>query len=127
MFRRYLAKLRFELDFWSRFADDGGTSDGYAERLTEATGLVFRADRYLADMDSGFYSADYLRAWIRSAQLRAYLRDTIGEDWWRRAETGAYLRELFREGLRPSSEDVAGRIGFDPLDVGPLVAEQTRA
>jgi hypothetical protein len=124
MFRRYLAKLQFELDFWSRFADDGGTPDGYAERLTAATGLVYRADRYLADMDSGFYSADYLRAWIRSAQLRSYLRETVGDDWWRRPETGALLQELFREGLRPSSEDIAGRIGFDPFDVGPLVDEQ---
>ena len=125
MFRRYLAKLRFELDFWSRFHEDGGTPGGYAEELTAATGLVYRADRYLADMDSGFYSADYLRAWIRSAQLRAYLRSTVGEDWWRRAETGAFLRELFREGQRPSNEEVAGRIGFAPLDVGPLLAEQT--
>jgi hypothetical protein len=124
MFRRYLAKLGFELDFWSRFGDDGGTPDGYAERLTAATGLVYRADRYLADMDSGFYSADYLRAWIRSAQLRSHLGATIGDDWWCRAETGALLRQLFREGLRPSSEEVAGRIGFDPLDVGPLIAEQ---
>ena len=125
MFRRYLAKLRFELDFWSRFHEDGGTPGGYAEELTAATGLVYRADRYLADMDSGFYSADYLRAWIRSAQLRAYLRSTVGEDWWRRAETGAFLRELFREGQRPSNEEVAGRIGFAPLDVAPLLAEQT--
>ena len=127
MFRRYLAKLRFELDFWSRFGEDGGTSGGYAEELTAATGLEYRSDRYLADMDSGFYSADYLRAWIRSAQLRAYLRAQVGEDWWRRPETGAFLRELFREGQRPSNEEVAGRIGFDPLDVGPLLAEQTAA
>ncbi len=39
LFRRYTAKLQFELDFWSRFPEDGGTSDGYADRLTEATGL----------------------------------------------------------------------------------------
>ena len=39
-------------------------------------------DGYLADMDAGFYSADYLRAWIRSAQLRAYLEREIGDDWW---------------------------------------------
>ena len=125
MFRRYLAKLLFELDFWSRFIEDRGTSAGYAERLTEATGLAYRPDRYLADMDSGFYSADYLRAWIRSAQLRSYLRETVGDDWWRRRETGDFLRELFREGLRPSNEEMAGRIGFEPLDVGPLLAEQT--
>jgi hypothetical protein len=127
MFRRYLAKLLFELDFWSRFPEDGGTPEGYAERLTESTGLGYRSDRYLADMDSGFYSADYLRAWIRSAQLRSYLRETVGDDWWRRAETGAFLRELWLEGLRPSSEEMAARIGFDPLDVGPLLAEQTAA
>ncbi len=127
MFRRYLAKLLFELDFWSRFSEDGGTPSGYAERLTEATGLGYRSDRFLADMDSGFYSADYLRAWIRSAQLRAYLRENVGDDWWHRRETGTYLRELWREGLRPSSEEMAARIGFDPLDVGPLLAEQTAA
>jgi hypothetical protein len=126
MFRRYLAKLQFELDFWSRFGEDGGTPAGYAVRLTEATGLGYRSDRYLADMDSGFYSADYLRAWIRSAQLRMYLRAEVGEDWWRRPETGDFLRQLFREGMRPSNEEIAGRIGFDALDVGPLTAEQTR-
>jgi hypothetical protein len=125
MFRRYVAKLGFELDFWARFAADGGTPDGYAERLTEATGFAYRSDRYLADMDSGFYSADYLRAWIRSAQLRAHLRSSVGRDWWRRPETGKFLRELFREGLRPSSEELASRLGFDPHDTGPLLAEQT--
>jgi hypothetical protein len=125
MFRRYLAKLQFELDFWARFSSDGGTPDGYAERLTRATGFEYRADRYLADMDAGFYSADYLRAWIRSAQLRSHLRETIGGDWWRRRETGAVLGELFREGLRPSNEEIAGRIGFDPWDTEPLVAEQS--
>jgi hypothetical protein len=74
-------------------------------------------------MDSGFYSADYLRAWIRSAQLRESLRREVGEDWWRRAETGGRLRALFFEGTRPSSEEIAARLGFDPLDTGPLVAE----
>ena len=29
-----------------------------------------------SDMDAGFYSADYLRAWIRSAQLRRHLIQT---------------------------------------------------
>jgi hypothetical protein len=74
-------------------------------------------------MDSGFYSADYLRAWIRAAQLREYLRREVGEDWWRSPETGDLLRGLFREGTRPLSEDIAARLGFDPLDTQPLLAE----
>jgi len=123
LFRRYTAKLQFELDFWSRFDEDGGTPDGYSERLTTATGIRYRSDAYLSDMDSGFYSADYLRAWIRSAQLRAFLLREVGEDWWRRAETGDHLRALFREGTRPSSEELAARLGFEPLDTGPLLED----
>ena len=121
LFQRYVAKLRFELEFWSRFARDGGTPEGYAELLGAATGLRYRSDGYLGDMDAGFYSADYLRAWIRSSQLRAHLVAEVGEDWWRRRETGDFLRSLFFEGTRPSSEEVAARIGYQPLDTGPLV------
>ena len=123
LYRRYAAKLGFELDFWGRFAEDGGTPDGYSEKIGEATGVRYRPDNYLADMDAGFYSADYLRAWIRSAQLRHYLLDQFGDDWWRSEQTGEFLRNLFAEGTRPSSEEVAGRIGYDPLDTDPLVSE----
>jgi hypothetical protein len=123
LFRRYEAKLRYELAFWSRFADVGGTPDGYEETLTAATGVRYTSSGYLADMDPGFYSADYLRAWVRSAQLRRHLIDTAGADWWRNTATGDLLRELFREGTRPSSEEIAARIGYDPLDTGPLLHE----
>jgi hypothetical protein len=123
LFRRYAAKLGFELGFWGRFASDGGTPDGYSDALTEATGIHYPAQNFLSDMDAGFYSADYLRAWVRAAQLRAHLRATIGEGWWRSPATGDLLRELFREGVRPTSEDIAARIGFEPLDTVPLQEE----
>jgi hypothetical protein len=123
LYRRYTAKLDFELEFWSRFHEDGGTSEGYAERLTAATGVRYRSDGFISDMDAGFYSADYLRAWIRSSQLRTKLVEENGEDWWRSAETGDRLRALFFEGTRPSSEEIAARLGFDPLDTKPLLHE----
>ena len=123
LFRRYVAKLQFELEFWQRFSADGGTEKGYAERQEEATGVRYRPDWYLSDMDSGFYSADYLRAWIRSAQLRVSLIEEVGDDWWKSAKTGEFLRSLFREGTRPSNEEIAARLGFEPLDCAPLLAE----
>jgi hypothetical protein len=125
LFRRYTAKLQFELDFWSNFENAGVTSDDYATRLTAATGVRYTPDGHLADMDPGFYSADYLRAWIRHAQLRSYLVDEVGEDWWRSPRTGELLRDLFAEGTRPSSEDIATRLGFEPYDTAPLIAELT--
>src|SRR5581483_3303186 len=128
LYRRYAAKLRYEIGFWEHFARErGGSPRDYAELLTSATGIRYDPRGYVSDMDAGFYSADYLRAWIRSAQLRAHLVREVGEDWWRSARTGELLRELFAEGTRPSSEEVAGRLGFDPLDTAPLVAELSAA
>jgi len=125
LFRRYTAKLRFELAFWSAFENAGTKSDDYAERLTAATGVRYPRDGHLADMDGGFYSADYLRAWIRHAQLRAHLMKEVGDDWWRSPKTGEILRALFAEGTRPSSEEIAARLGFEPYDTTPLIAELT--
>ena len=100
------------------------TPAGYEEYLTDATGhpLPQRATTS-PTWTPGFYSADYLRAWIRSAQLRQHLIDTVGEDWWRNPATGELLRDLFREGTKPTSEEIAARLGFDPLDTAPLLHE----
>jgi len=126
IFRRYAAKLRYELGFWDAFPTERGDSPrDYEPLLQNATGLHYDDRAYLSDMDAGFYSADYLRAWIRSAQLRSHLRREVGEEWWRSSGTGEILRRLFAEGTRPSSEGVARRLGFDPLDTQPLVAELT--
>jgi len=127
LFRRYAAKLDYELEIWADFANAPDYAARYAEYLQAATGFCYRADGYLSDMDGGFYSADYLRAWIRSAQLRAYLRETIGPDWWEQSATGDFLRGLFAQGTQPLSEEVAARIGFSPIDTRPLVQENAPA
>jgi hypothetical protein len=125
LFRRYVAKLAFELEFWSNFWDGAAPPERYEELLTDATGARYRGDYYLADMDAGFYAADYLRAWIRSAQLRDYLRREIGAHWWQDTRTGELLRSLFTEGTKPTSEAIAARLGYGPNDVTPLLAEYT--
>jgi hypothetical protein len=128
LYRRYTAKLRYELGFWSAFAEERGTSErDYSTLLTAATGIRYDPRNYLSDMDSGFYSADYLRAWIRAAQLRRFLVAEVGDDWWRDHRSGDILRELFLEGTKPSSEEVAARIGYEPLDTAPLVADLSAA
>lgn len=127
LFRRYTAKLRYELRFWADVDHAESYADTYSDLVSAATGFRYPRSGYVSDMDDGFYSADYLRAWIRTAQLRAHLREEVGDDWWHRPETGELLRALFAEGTRPSSEEIADRLGFDPLDCSPLVAELTSA
>ena len=127
LFRRYAAKLHYELQVWADFENAFDYAPVYSERLLSATGFRYRPDGFLADMDEDFYSADYLRAWVRAAQVRQYLRGEFGDSWWRQPETGEFLRELFFEGTRPSNEEIAGRLHFDPLDTRPLLDELAAA
>jgi hypothetical protein len=117
--RRYCAKLIYELEFHT--VDDVTTMRSrYVELLREATKVTPSETDYLADLDSSFYSSEYLRAWAFEAQLRAYLRERFGNAWFTRKEAGSLVRELWSEGQRPTAdellEDVTGaRIELDAV------------
>jgi hypothetical protein len=61
---------------------------------------------YLADIDDGFYSSQYLRAWAFEAQLRGYLREKFGNAWFSRRDAGSLLRELWSEGQKPNADEI---------------------
>src|SRR5215204_3716058 len=96
--RRYGAKLAYELDLYEDPLDERRNRGLYATTLAAATQFVYAPQNYLSDMDPGYYSADYLRAWITEAMLRRHLEDTYGEDWFAHPEAGVFLRSLWATG-----------------------------
>jgi len=121
--RRYGAKLAYELDLYEDPLDERRNRGLYATTLAAATQFVYAPQNYLNDMDPGYYSADYLRAWITEAMLRRHLEDTYGEDWFARPEAGVFLRSLWATGEKVENEDVARMIGCDPFDTSYLVEQ----
>jgi len=85
--------------------------------------VEYPREEYLFDVDDGFYSAQYLRAWAFEAQLRSYLREDFDEEWYRLPKVGRFLVELWREGQRYTVEELARFIGAEGLDLGPLQEE----
>jgi hypothetical protein len=120
--RRYAAKLSYELELHGgRPLDE--MPDLYARRLTEAVGVEWSATSYLADVDEGYYVANYLRAWAFEAQLRRALRERYGEEWFERPEAGETLRSLWREGQRRKPEELLGEVAGEDLDFSVMVDE----
>jgi hypothetical protein len=126
--RRYGAKLAYELDLHAgggAAAAPGGEraralADRYREALHRALLVDYPAEQYLADVDPGFYSARYLRAWMFEAQLREQLLERFDEDWFRNPKAGAFLTGLWREGQPARLEALAAKVGLPALDLGPL-------
>jgi hypothetical protein len=121
--RRYAAKLAYELDFFEDPLAEGRNRRLYTTTLSAATHFVYAPQNYLNDMDPGYYSADYLRAWITEAMLRRNLEETYGEDWFTRPEAGEFLRGLWATGEKQENEDVARATGREPFDTSCLIEQ----
>lgn len=121
MLRRYIAKFTYELAFDEKPYDAVRNKEFYAGTLKELTGFVYEPQLYLEDMDAGFYSADYLRAWISSAQLEEHLTRTYGDRWFLRRETGAFLKTLYAKGVSWENEELIASLGMTPWDPLPLI------
>jgi hypothetical protein len=105
LLRRYCAKLLYELEF-HQAADVTVMKPRYVELLSDALKVTPSDSDYLADIDDGFYSSQYLRAWAFEAQLRTYLRETFGNAWFTRKDAGSLLRELWSEGQKLTADEI---------------------
>jgi hypothetical protein len=109
MIRLYTVKLGYEL----RLHTEGikGKSQRYQEMHEKALRLRYNPVNYLISVDDGFYCAEYLRSWIAEAQLRKYLVDEFGDEWFTNPSSGSLLKELWREGSRITVEEMAEKLG----------------
>jgi hypothetical protein len=116
--RRYAAKFLYELELHA--GDELETMrPRYVERMQDALKIEVSETDYLADVDPGFYSSSYLRAWAFESTLRGFLREQFGRAWFTRREAGSLLRELWHEGQRPTADELLDEVaGADlTLDV----------
>jgi len=122
MFRRYSAKLHYEVEYDER---GGGPplAEAYSRWLIRGTGVAYPRQRYLEDFDSGFYVVQYLQAWIWEVQLREHLRQQFGEAWFTKRSAGDLLKDMWAEGMKYDVWEVAARLGYPGLSLAPLTAE----
>ncbi len=121
--RRLGARLGYEQELHGRGAPAGDLAALYVERLEQALKVQIPPEEHLFDIDDGFYSACYLRAWMLEVQLRQKLIQEFGERWFARPEAGGFLKGLWAHGLEFTADELAQRLGYPGLQVEPLIAD----
>ena len=104
--RRYAAKLSYEMELHGGERPLSEMPELYAQLLGEAVGVDWPRASYLADVDDGFYAANYLRAWALETYVRRHLRRAVRPRWFAERAAGDVLRDLWREGQRLDAEDM---------------------
>jgi len=120
MLMRYLGKFTYEYETFT--ADDLRSAPSrYTEKQNEFTGFLYDKRNYLYDMDSGFYSADYLRAWIGEAQLSGFLAEKFGPKWFANSEAGNLLTGMWKTGSKFDLEEMLlEETKTQPFELAPL-------
>jgi hypothetical protein len=127
--RRYCAKVLYELEL---HAADEPTQlrNRYVEILADALKIEPSDTDYLGDVDSGFYSTEYVRAWAFEAQLKRFFREKFGSTWFTRRDAGSLLRELWSEGQRLTADEILKELTSGEIEleaVGEYVRESLAA
>ena len=118
---RYTAKLEYEIKLHTQGIK--GMGKVYKETLEKYLYFKHPEEHYLIDVDPGFYSAQYLRAWLLEAMLREKLREKFGVKWFKDKQAGNYLRNLWSLGQKYNADEIATRIGFSEITWEPFYNE----
>jgi hypothetical protein len=121
--RRYAAKLSYELELHGGVRTLDEMPQLYAGALGDAVGVDWPAATYLADVDGGYYAANYLRAWAFETHLRGVLVERFGPEWFLSPAAGDMLRGLWREGQRLDADDLLAQVTGGRLDFRVMDAE----
>ena len=122
--RRYAAKLVLRARAARRRAAAGRRCRRSTHGLLgDAVGVEWPAATYLADVDAGYYAANYLRAWAFETHLRGVLVERFGPEWFLSREAGDLLRTLWREGQRMDADELLAEVTGERLDFGVMNAE----
>lgn len=120
--RRYGTKLSYE-QLLHRADEPGDLAPVYDDMFTRSLGVGYGPEAYLADLDDGFYCAQYVRAWIFEAQHRSYLEREFDAEWYRNPKAAKFIVELWREGQKYPVEQLARFMGYDGLDPAAVLED----
>jgi hypothetical protein len=117
--RRYAAKILYELSLHR--SDLIGIGPEYVSRLSDATLFRYSEDDYLGDVDPGFYSARYVRAWQLESLISEKLRQRFDEDWYRNPQAGEFVHQLMSRGQGTPADGFANEVAGVDLTFDALI------
>ncbi|HEX8707055.1 MAG TPA: hypothetical protein VF723_02235 [Pyrinomonadaceae bacterium] len=125
--RRRCASLRYELELHAASRPRSEQlAATYTTGLSQATRFSRDPAMSLVEVDDGFYTAAYLRAWAFEVSLREHLRTRYGRRWWASRKCGDELIDLWNTASRYTAEELGRLIGFGELSF-ELLAESLLA
>lgn len=122
LIRRAAGRLLYQLELHRQEGADA--KEIYKAIMERTDAMPMKPEdeaRYLVDQEDFFESADNFRAWFLAGQLQGQLKARFGPAWWRSAQAGTFLKDLWASGNALSATEVAQAIGEHAIEPDVLL------
>ncbi|WP_350343570.1 hypothetical protein PRVXT_002881 [Proteinivorax tanatarense] len=122
--RRYCGKLIYEAQLFSQECNDKKLEELYQNIMSDAVKVEVSKNNYLLDLDLGFNTPEYLKAWVLENCLKRYLCDNFGDDWFNNKESGKFLQNLWHNGTKYNHKKLIKKLGYTYEELAEILIEQ---
>lgn len=121
--RRFCGKLLYELEVFSKENDAEVLQEKYVTIMEEAVKIKVNPQNFLLDLDLGFSTPQYIKAWIYEGYLRDYLQNNFGMDWFTNKKSGDKLISLWENGQALTCEEIIKQLGYNEFNEDILIKQ----
>jgi len=120
--RRYCSKLIYEIELNTKGVNKEA---GFLYKKIMEENMITKHERvnFLNDIDPGMYTGEYLEAWFFEAQLKRYLKDKYGEDWFIKNKARDLLIKLWNQGFKYTLEEICNKLGYKGIEINYIIEE----
>ncbi len=119
--RRFCGKIIYELELYSGSTNENSLRERYQGIMEDAVKVNVNPHNYLLDLDLGFNTPYYIKAWVFESYLRSYLELEYGPEWFREKDSGNLLKELWKMGKSLTCEELLQSLGFKDFTMDILI------
>lgn len=123
--RSYCVDFLFELEVYGGSPDPRNVYEQLKRPLGAHSWNEVDSELMYRRLD-GFASAEYLTGWFLAAQLREYLKEEFGAQWFASTKAGEFLKGLWKHGTRKPELEIAAIIGDSTISSDALVRHLSR-
>jgi hypothetical protein len=120
--RRYAGKLHYEI-ILNQTPGLKGKDKLYMDIMNDATKIKYSEIDYLLDVDTYFYCARYLRAWMFQSQIHHGLSKRYDNRWFEKKESGDLFGHLWKTGQKYNADEVLEKNGFGKMSPDILIED----
>ncbi|WP_193065131.1 hypothetical protein [Oceanobacillus oncorhynchi] len=123
LIRKYWGKIKAENETHINNQYEETSKSNFNKWYSRSLNEKFDSTWWTYSLDDELNAASQIRAWLLSAQIKEYLVDNFGENWFKNKSSSSFLKKLYSYGYKYNADEISEMLGYKNLNSDALIKE----